>query len=584
MKIELFCFSGDNPYSWLVLAEEYMDYHGVEPHNRITMEGLYFTDDAALWFKWYKLHVGWTDAQLLGVFLDGLKMDLKDDVLALGPRSLARTIDLTRIYDNKQQQRRTSFSSYSSRPSHEVPAASSMVVVSHTKPHLSSPAQLPLHLSPAEVHVAAVSEVTSDLILEDTPPVSDEPLLDETVPIALNTLVSPKRTQWRVMHLVGYSYTLPIWVFIDSGVDFNFLSPSIAMHLGLRIDHSLVEQVVVANGSICYTQGIAYNFTMTLYDYTFSSDIRLLAVRGCNLFLEAEWLETLGFIGWHFKHKVMEFQIKGHNYRLVGLHSSDSPPHLPSSPSASSRPHIESLLASLLSASSPPEAVHPIHPSLISLLDSYSDLFVAPTGLPPHQEFDHIITLLLGTYLSMSVLTTTPMFKKTEMEKQVDEMLAACLIRPSSSPFSSPALLVHKVDLTWCFCVDYRGLNQVTVKFSFPVPIIDELLDELRGAKIVSKLNLQYGFHQIRMYEPDIPKTDFRTHDGHFEFLVMLFGLCNAPSTFQTLMNSIFKPFLRKFVLVFFDDILIFSPNLPTHLYNITFVFDVLRAHALKVK
>lgn len=218
------------------------------------------------------------------------------------------------------------------------------------------------------------------------------------------------------------------------------------------------------------------------------------------------------------------------------------------------------------------------------LLKLYSSMFDEPRGLPPACPYDHWIHLLLGTTPVVICLYRYLQLQNDELKRQCAAMLTPGIIRPSTSSFSAPVLLVKKVDGSWCFCIDYHTLNDKTSKDKFPIPIIDELLNDLHGAKFFAKLDLHFGYHQVPMHPTNIEKIEFHTHHDHFEFHVMPFGLSNVLATFRVLMNDIVMPFHRMFVLIFFDDILIYSSLWSEHIQHAFLIFDALRAHDLHLK
>lgn len=218
------------------------------------------------------------------------------------------------------------------------------------------------------------------------------------------------------------------------------------------------------------------------------------------------------------------------------------------------------------------------------LLDQHDDVFQAPTTLPPPRPFDHRIPLLRGAQpVNVRPYRYSPT-QKDEIEKQLAEMLSNGIIKPSNSPYASHVLLVRKKDRTWKFCVDYRHLNAQTVKDKHPMPVVDELLDELAGAIWFSKLDFRAGYHQLCIHQADTHKTAFKTHSGLYEFLVMAFGLTNAPASFQGVMNLIFVHLLRKGVIIFMDDILVYSATLEEHVTLLQQVFEVIREHKFFLK
>ena len=246
------------------------------------------------------------------------------------------------------------------------------------------------------------------------------------------------------------------------------------------------------------------------------------------------------------------------------------------------QPNIPLPESVLFSVSDPTQLV--VVPEIQQLLLQYSQLFQEQSSLSPERYCDHHIELIPGEQPVNTRANRYAPTQKTEIEKQLADMLRSGTIRPSTSPYASPILLVKKKDGSWRFCVDYRCLNNITVKNKHPMPIVDELIDELSGAKWFSKLDFRSGYHQIRIAKGDEHKTAFRTHNGLFEFLVMPFGLTNAPATFQSAMNHIFEPLVRKGVLVFMDDILVYTSTLDEHVALLQQVFDIIQQHQFLIK
>ena len=241
------------------------------------------------------------------------------------------------------------------------------------------------------------------------------------------------------------------------------------------------------------------------------------------------------------------------------------------------------VLAGILEASAPP--VSPEYRVPEEYKD-YADLFSkqAAEVLPEHQPWDHTIPLVDGKQPPFGPIYALSRIELETLRNYLDEMLEKGFIQPSSSPAGAPILFAKKKDGSLRLCVDYRGLNDVTVKNRYALPLIHELMDRLEGMKYVTKLDLRGAYNLIRIKKGEEWKTAFRTRYGHFEYRVMPFGLTNAPASFQALLNSVLRQFLDKFVVVYLDDILIFSKTLAEHVQHVRKVLQKLRENKLFVK
>ena len=385
-------------------------------------------------------------------------------------------------------------------------------------------------------------------------------------------------------------------ILIDGGASGNFISQAFVQ------EHHLPTKTSTKNHSVVLADGTEYRIHQYMHNarikmgrYRDKLDVEVIPLgNNYDLILGMPWLRQFN-PRIDFKTLSLAFDHREETILLATNHqeSNDQDPtslhllsHVQLKRAARKGASMFLAVISTVAETKDPFTPDQDHPALAKLQLEFADLFreTLPTDLPPKRDIDHKIDLESGVPPPCRQPYRMSPAELDELKKQLQALLDNGHIRPSSSPYGAPVLFVKKKDGSMRLCVDYRALNKHTIKNRYPLPRIDELLDRLGNAKIFSKLDLTSGYHQIRIADADIPKTAFRTRYGHFEFVVMPFGLTNAPSTFQALMNSIFHCHLDKFVIVYLDDILIFSETEEDHVEHLRQVLNLLRQHKLYCK
>ncbi|XP_071683315.1 uncharacterized protein [Lolium perenne] len=373
---------------------------------------------------------------------------------------------------------------------------------------------------------------------------------------------------------------------VDSGSSHSFINNNFVDNIGLQQVSIPAVPVKLANGHLIQCDHMVQQLEWKCQGNTFQTDLRVLDLGAYDGVLGKDWLDSFSPMTCDWKGNEIAFDYNGQRISLQGILPDSVPPIERLTEGELLQLQATNAIWAMAVITADPNlgTSVAIPTSISTVISTFSDVFKEPHSLPPHRSYDHVIALEEGVLPPNSKPYRYSPLQKDEIERQVKEMLKDGTIVHSMSPFAAPVLLVKKKDGTWRFCIDYRRLNLATIKNKFPLPIVDELLDELAGAAVFSKLDLRAGYHQIRMREQDEAKTAFKTHHGHFQFRVMPFGLTNAPATFQCLMNDIFAQYTRKFVIVFLDDILVYSKDLQEHATHLEIVLQLLRKHQLYAK
>ncbi|WVY94508.1 hypothetical protein V8G54_033596 [Vigna mungo] len=488
---------------------------------------------------------GITAEALLDCFVGGLKPDLKRDVITQNPTSLLRCVSLAKLYEEKYLPRTrlpntsyypktqatntnpTTSQSIRSTPLPPLlPLPQSSTSSSHPKPNFIkkfTAAEIQLrkkkglcftcdekftmnHRCPNKQYFVLQVDEDVPIDVQHDPPeeiVEAEPPPIVEQHLSYNALKGSSGLS--TMKFKGFINGMTVQVLLDSGSSNNFLQPRITHCLKLPVEPIPNFQVLVGNGNALVAEGLIKELQVKIQGHLLQLPVYLLPISGADLVLGVAWLATLGPHVSDYSTQFNHFKRMCHTKGIAELFSLQ----------VQSPPTIQDQWLDL------PKNMEL---EIVLLLHQYKTVFDLPTGLPPDRQQNHSIPLVEGANPVKVRPYRYPHSQKLQIEKIISEMLREGIIIPSTSPFSSPIILVRKKDDTLRFCTDYRALNAITVKDSFPIPTVDELLDELYGAQFFSKLDLRSGYHQILIKEEDRHKTTFRTHQGHYEWLVDYLG------------------------------------------------------------
>eukprot|EP00253_Pinus_taeda_P031671 PITA_31671 len=402
----------------------------------------------------------------------------------------------------------------------------------------------------------------------------------------INAALEDRQAEYQptMVEFEGKISNLTISVLIDPGATLSYVSPRVVEQCSLQsVKFKNPWLVHLATGAKRRVTAKVNNCSFTIADQPVTADLNVLPLGSYDLLIRMDWLEK----HWSLvdcKTKVIYYQDQqGNRKEMQGI---KQPVQV--------RPITANQLIKCIRKGCQVYAIQVGYAdskdkstsvNSIPVIQEFTDVFPEEIPrLPPRRDIDFTIELVprAAPVSRAPYRMSTP--ELTELKMQLQELLDKEYIRPSVSPWGAPVLFVKKKDGTLQMCIDYRQLNKLTIKNKYPLPRIDELFDQVKGATVFSKIDLRSGYHQIRIKDEDIAKTAFRTRYGHYEFVVLPFGLTNAPATFMCLMNSIFHPYLDRFVLIFIDDILIYSCTIEEHHEHLRIVLQTLREHQLYAK